>query len=287
MTRTVRSSASRAPVRSRVVTRSLRTAFRLLIKLRLVWFILASMLFLTGCIQYDVGINYASQTHGEIVQHIQVSDRFTSFSGTVADDWLKSIEKRTRQLGGKTRRPSSKELVVTIPFNNGADLEAKFNEFFQSDADSSQKSTAPSDIDLPKITSKLQVQESNFLLLQRNVLTYDLDLRSLGVLSSDGNLLVSPGSLITLEFKLNTPWGARRLTSADRSQVDVRQQGHQLIWTLHAGQDNHLSAAFWVPSPLGIGTVVIVLFVIAGASLKSFLDPPLGSATSQPAPTES
>jgi hypothetical protein len=40
------------------------------------------------------------------------------------------------------------------------------------------------------------------------------------------------------------------------------------MWTLKPGQLNHLEAVFWLPSPLGIGTLVIVLLVLGGFYLK-------------------
>jgi len=60
------------------------------------------------------------------VQHIKLGERLTSFSGDSAQEWLNSIERRAQQLQGKTKR-SNQEVTVTIPFNNGAELEAKFN----------------------------------------------------------------------------------------------------------------------------------------------------------------
>ena len=34
----------------------------------------------TGCVQYEVGVNFESQTRGEIVQHIKLGERLTSFT---------------------------------------------------------------------------------------------------------------------------------------------------------------------------------------------------------------
>jgi hypothetical protein len=81
-------------------------------------------------VEYDVGVTFNSPHRGEIVQHIKLGERLTSFSGDSAQEWLTSIERRVRQLQGKTKRVSNEEITVTIPFNNGAELEAKFNEFF-------------------------------------------------------------------------------------------------------------------------------------------------------------
>jgi Protein of unknown function (DUF3153) len=244
----------------------------MLSRLRAIAFLLLASLCLSGCVQYDVGIRFDNQTHGAIVQHIRLGEQFTNFSGSVAQDWLKSIKQRTRKLGGRTRQINSQELAVTIPFSNGADLTDKFNQFFQPTplADERSKTTAP---EIPELQSDLKLTQSNFLLLERDRLVFDLDLRSLGVLSANGNLLVSPGSLLDLEFSLETPWGASSVGSADGSTLIAQQQGKQLVWTLKPGAVNHLEAVFWVPSPLGIGTVAIALLVAGGVYLRSQLFP--------------
>ncbi|NJN58365.1 MAG: DUF3153 domain-containing protein [Leptolyngbyaceae cyanobacterium SL_5_9] len=251
----------------------LRTLLRALVRLRVLWIILIAALFLSGCVKYDVGIRYDGQNGGEIVQHVQLSDRLTHFSDA-AQDWLRSVEQRTKQLGGRVKRLSNQELLVRIPFNNGANLEAKFNQFFQAETEPSVGDSNP-ELDLPKVTSHLTFTESNLLLLERNRLSFDVDLRSLGVLSANGNLLVSPGSLIDLEFNLNTPWGARSVNSSS----EAVRQGNQLTWTLKPGEVNHLEAVFWIPSPLGIGTVAIALFVMGGSFVKSLLETPAEGQT--------
>jgi len=47
---------------------------------------------------------------GEIVQHIKLGERLMSFSGDSAQEWLNSIERRTQQLQGKTKRSQTKLL---------------------------------------------------------------------------------------------------------------------------------------------------------------------------------
>lgn len=236
-------------------------------RFRVVWMMLLASLLLSGCVQYDVGINFESPNRGEIVQHIKLGDRLTSLSGATAQQWLDTVERRTRRLGGRIQRSSNQEVAVTIPFSSGADLNTKFNEFLNP---STKKGAAKrAEPVLPEIKSDFHLSQSNFLLLLRNRLSYTLDLRSLGVTSANGDLLVSPSSLLDLEFRLNTPWGARSVnTAADAISAVRGQQGHQLVWTLQPGQINHLEAVFWLPSPLGIGTVVIVLLVLGGWYLK-------------------
>jgi hypothetical protein len=246
-----------------------RWLVRFVIPIKVIWVIILALC-LSGCVQYEVGVNYANQHWGEIVQHIRLGRQLTSFGGSAAQDWLQRLERRTKQLGGRARRLSNEELIVTIPFYSGVDLESKFNQFFQAQAQIDSYAQTAAQLDLPSIESHLKLKESNFLLVLRNHLIYDLDLRSLGIASSEGKLLISPGSALNLEFSLTTPWGARRINT-NGFAPGFEEQGKLLVWMLNAGEVNHLEAVFWVPSPLGIGTVAIILFVVVGAYLKSFL----------------
>ncbi len=242
---------------------------RLGVRLRILWVILLTSLLLSGCVKYDVGVNFEGQHHGAIVQHIKLEERLTNFSNTQVTEWLTSIERRAQQLNGKTKRLSNQEIAVTIPFNNGTELESKFNEFFNPRAKKKSSSQAVETVDLPKFDSKFSLEQGNFIFWQRNRLSFDLDLRSLGVLSANGNVVVSPGTLLDLQFSLVTPWGARSVEKAANAiRPEVYDDGHQLVWTLQPGQINHLEAVFWLPSPLGIGTLVIVLLVLGGFYFK-------------------
>jgi Protein of unknown function (DUF3153) len=244
-------------------------------------FVLCLLTLVTGCVQYDVGVNFESQTRGEIVQHIKLGDKLTSFSSETIGEWLKSIERRVRSLDGKTKRLSDQEILVKIPFNNGAELESKFNQFYNPIAQTAKKTktreASPLETDLPKFESHLKVKQNNLFFVLRNRLTLELDLRSLSLLSSNGSLLVSPGELLELGFNLNTPWGAKSIeTVAGAIVPESFQAGKQLLWKLKPGEINYLEAVFWIPSPVGIGAVMIALFVAAGFSLKYQLLPALG-----------
>lgn len=233
----------------------------------LLWLMLLASLLLSGCVQYDVGVNFDNPHRGEIVQHIKLGEQLTSFSGDSAQEWLNSIERRARQLQGKTKR-SNQEITVTIPFNNGAELEAKFNEFFNPTGKKNSDVTSTA-TELPNIDSHMSLIQNNLLLLLRNRLSYDLDLRSLALISTNGNLVVSPSEILELEFRLNTPWGARSVeTDSNPIRPESYQQGRQLVWTLKPGVLNHLEAVFWLPSPIGVGSVIIALFVAAGIYLR-------------------
>ena len=232
----------------------------------------------TGCVQYDVGVNFESQTRGEIVQHIKLGERLTSFSSETVAEWLKSVERRVRLLDGKTKRLSQTEVLVRIPFNNGAELQDKFNQFYNPIAQTAKSRVAsPLETDLPKFESHLNVKQNNLLLVLRNRLSLELDLRSLSLLSSNGSLLLSPGGLLELDFSLNTPWGAKSIETVAGALVpESHQQGKQLVWKLKPGEINYLEAIFWIPSPVGIGALIIALFVAAGIALKYQILPAVG-----------
>ena len=90
--------------------------------------LLCCLLFLlTGCVHYDVGINFDNQHHGVIVQHIKLGEQLTTLSEKDAQKWLNSIAKRTQKLQGKVKSVSPQEIIVTVPFNNGQELVTKFN----------------------------------------------------------------------------------------------------------------------------------------------------------------
>jgi Protein of unknown function (DUF3153) len=228
-----------------------------------IWIMLLASLLLSGCVRYDVGIRFDSPNRGEFTQHIQLEERLQRFSGSTAQQWLTLIEQRSQQLGGRIERLPDNDLLVTIPFTSSGDLQTKFNQFF-SPLDQNRATNA---ITLPPIASNFTLATSNLLLVERNHLRYDLDLRSLGVRSSSGSLLLSPASLIDLEFRLQTPWGAKSIPTAS-NQPEALSSGKTLVWRLLPGELNHLEVVFWLPSPLGIGTLAIVLLVLVGRFLK-------------------
>ncbi|MDZ7951614.1 DUF3153 domain-containing protein [Nostoc sp. DedQUE09] len=234
----------------------------------ILWLVLLTSLLLTGCVKYDVGLNFDNSNSGELIQHIKLGERLTSFSGDSVYEWLKSIERRARQLEGKAQRVSQEEIIVTIPFSNGRELQEKFNEFFNSHANQPSESVeSQSDSELPKIESNVLLEQNNFLLLVRNRLIYDLDLRSLSLIASKGNVLANAGSILDLEFSLKTPWGAKNIRLTETA-IEPEKNGNQLVWKLQPGELNHIEAVFWLPSPLGIGGLLIILFVSAGLYLR-------------------
>ncbi|WP_100901660.1 DUF3153 domain-containing protein [Nostoc flagelliforme] len=234
----------------------------------ILWLVLLTSLLLTGCVNYDVGLNFDNSNSGELVQHIKLGERLTSFSGDSVYEWLNSIERRARKLEGKTQRVSQEEIIVTIPFSSGRELQEKFNEFFSSRANQLSESVqSQSDSELPKIESNVLLEQNNFLLLVRNRLIYDLDLRSLSLIASKGNVLANAGSILNLEFSLKTPWGAKNIQLTETA-IEPEKNGNRLVWKLQPGELNHIETVFWLPSPLGIGALLIILFVWGGLYLR-------------------
>jgi hypothetical protein len=245
-------------------------------RLRFVSLLLLASLLLSGCVQYEAGVNFENSNRGELVQHIKLAERLTSFSGDSVYDWLNSIERRARKEEGNVRRLSKSEIIVTIPFSSGEELQTKFNEFFNPNINQKTQVKGTSDSELPKIESNLLLFQNNFLVLVRNRLIYDVDLRSLSLIANNGNVLANAGSILDLEFSLKTPWGVRNIQQTESAQGDSslsvgiapEKSQNKLVWKLVPGQLNHIEVTFWLPSPLGIGSLLIILFVASGLYLR-------------------
>lgn len=234
----------------------------------LLWaLLLAVFALLGGCVRYDVGINFWEQHHGEIVQHVQLSEQLTNLSQSEANKWLRSIEARAAALHGKVERTSPRELTVTIPFGSGDELVDRFNQFFNPTHAKAISATKLDNPELLQLKAELTVEQSNWLLLERDRLRLTVDLRALGVISERGNIIVSPGSLVDLQFALNTPWGANAIATDEPAVTPISKDG-QSIWQLVPGQINTIEATFWVPSYLGLASIGIILLVLAGYYLK-------------------
>ncbi|MEA5618391.1 DUF3153 domain-containing protein [Cronbergia sp. UHCC 0137] len=223
---------------------------------------------LSGCVKYDLGVNFNSANNGELVQHIKLSDQLTSFSGDYIDEWLKSLQNRAKKLEGSAQRVSPEEIIIKIPFSSGKELQNKFSGFFNSHIDNQ----VLSDDELPLIISKLIVKDHNFLLLSRNRLIYDLDLRSMSMLTSKTNTLEGANSIINLDFSLQTPWGAK-VIQQDQDYIQPEKYGNQLVWQLKPGESTHIEVVFWLPNFLGIGALLIIFFVWGGLYLRYTLMP--------------
>ncbi len=222
---------------------------------------------LTGCVRYDVGINFATPYSGEITQHIEVGQELATLAPSDTKKWLKSLEKRSQKLNGRVKKVNSQELLLTIPFGNGRELARKFNQLFQTDI--VPNASIPKDqADLMKLNSQVSLHQSNLIFVERNSIDLAIDLRALGVLSNQEQINIEPDSLADLEFQLNTPWIAKSISKAENLQPITSTLKQGLVWQLHPGEVNHIQAVFWLPSPIGIGTGIIILLMLVGFFVK-------------------
>jgi Protein of unknown function (DUF3153) len=246
-------------------SRSLRLGtVHALTKFRLLWLILIAFFLLSGCVRSDIGIRFRDANHGRIVQHIRIAEGKTGLESTIASIWLDKVAQQTETLGGTARRIASQEATLTLPFFSAKDLEAKFNQLLQTEWQASSAQTSGAQT-MP-IVSHLKMRSGNWILWQRMVLDYELNLRSLSPLVQE-DLSIDPSKLLQLEFHLNTPGNAKSL-DAENPPI-LHTEGKKLVWKLQPGEVTHLQAVFWVASPLGIGAAVIGLLVLVGAIVRT------------------
>lgn len=231
---------------------------------RLLPVILTILCFFTGCVNYDIGINFQTQHHGTIVQQIELKQQLIDLSPEVARDWLTTIEMRAKELGGKTQIISPRVVAISIPFNNGADLVTKFNRFFNPNSQSISQLAAVTEPAIEQLYAEASIEQSNLLFLERNRLSLAIDLRAFNLISAtDDRLALDPNNLVNLKFSLSAPWGTKNIgTNGIRS-------GNRLVWQLQPAQINRIEAVFWVPSILGIGTIAIVLLMLVGSAIAT------------------
>lgn len=227
------------------------------------FFLILTSLTLSGCVQYDLGINFNHTNNGELVQNIKIPETVISFSGDYVDQWLNSLERRVKKLSGSVKRSSPEGIIVKIPFTNGKELQEKFSFFFKDGA--SQKSGTIERNELSNIVSNLILEDNNFLLISRNHLIYDLDLNALAALKA--NNVKATDSIIDLDFNLQTPWGVNNIQQSENI-LPAQKKGKQLVWKLKPGELNHIEVVFWTPNFLGIGTLIIILLMWGGYYLK-------------------
>jgi hypothetical protein len=215
---------------------------------------------LSGCVKYETGINFSSLNYGEIVQHIQIGEQLNSFSQQAVKTWIASIEARTKAAQGRIEYLKAGEVNVLIPFNNSRELVDKIDGYFNSNPRSSQDDSS--------FKAHMQIQQNNFFLVVRNHLTYDIDLRSQIVKSTDPKVSIASGDLVDINFSIQSPWGVNSPDLPDSLKGSSGTNDSQKIWKIQLGKLNHLEAFFWLPNPLGLGSIVIVFISLLGYYLK-------------------
>ncbi|MEO1589885.1 MAG: DUF3153 domain-containing protein [Cyanobacteria bacterium J06632_22] len=215
--------------------------------------LLALVLCLTGCVDYDLGIQFDSQTHGTLTQTLHLSEQVTQLNPDKARQWLRQFDQRARLQGGKVKTVDARTVQVTVPFNNGTDLSETYNALFDTEENPALSQLPGS----PQLTSHLELRQKNRVLALRNQLALDIDLTSLPGPSTNRQ----DWRVLNLAFHLVTPWGVV-------SQVGGVGRGREVVWPLQPGQITHIEADFWVPSPIGIGAGAIAILMALGYLIK-------------------
>lgn len=215
---------------------------------------------LSGCVKYDTGINFSSLNYGEIVEHIQLGEQLNSFSQQAVRAWIASIEQRTKLAQGHIDRLSDRELKVIIPFNNAQELVTKIDRYFNPNLTDSQS--------VSKFNTHIQINQNNFLVVVRNHLTYDIDLRSLAATPNDTQASVGSANFVDLNFSLQSNWGVSNINGTSNAVGVKNLNDNRVSWQLKPGQLNHIDAIFWLPNPLGIGAIIITLISAIGYYIK-------------------
>jgi len=218
--------------------------------------LLGCLLLLTGCLQYDLAVQFDSQTHGQLVQRIYWR------GGEVAayPEWsqgLQMLRDRAAAVGGDAHFLEHQTFEIAIPFNNGQELESKFNQFFDPE-DSPTPLTLPSG---EPVSAHLSLRQGNWLGVIFNHLNLRFDLTAVPDLTATGLPLLQGKQLLSGQVTVAAPW-VRSLTG----EVMPSRS-----WTLIPGAVNEIEADFWVPSPIGIGAAAIALLVLIGYALKYWL----------------
>lgn len=217
-----------------------------MVKLALrLFIILVLSLGLSGCVDYQLGIQFDSQTHGVLIQTLHLDERFVALNSEARQQWLQVFIEEAKTFSGQVKSLDDGTLQIRIDFNNGADLVQKFNQLFAEDGLITQVPGAP------PLLAHLELSQKNWGIALLNHLHADIDLSALGANSAIGN----GGALdrwrtLDLSFQIDA-----LVAETDR-------------WSLVPGQLNSIDTMFWIPSPIGIGAVVIALLCAGGYGVR-------------------
>lgn len=204
---------------------------------------------LSGCVDYQLGIQFDSQTHGVLVQTLHLDEQFVTLNSDARQQWLQVFIAEAKTFSGKVTSLDDGTLQVRIEFNNGADLVQKFNQLFAKDGLMTQVPGAP------PLLAHLDLTQENWGLALLNHLHADIDLSALKATGAvgDGGAL-DRWRTLDLSFQLDTVASAAN------------------HWPLQPGQLNTINATFWIPSPIGIGALVIGVLCAGGYGVRYGLD---------------
>jgi hypothetical protein len=216
-----------------------------------------TLVLLAGCVEYDLDIRFDSQTHGQMVQHLHWVE---TVPPAQLRTWQTALAARVKTVGGQVKWTEGTTATVTVPFNNGAELEQRFNQLFEG---------GRAGLALPSgetVSATLALTQGNWLVAIRNHLVLTLDFTEIPT----GKTLAAPVlqgvELLTGQVQLTTPWGINPLPLDPNAALAPDNSANQ--WPLHGGQINQIEADFWIPSPIGIGAAAIALLMAIGYGLR-------------------
>lgn len=222
--------------------------------------LLITLVLLAGCVEYDLDIQFDSQTHGQMVQQLH-------WTGTVSPtefrSWQTALATRAKAVDGQVKWTDGTTATVTVPFNNGAELEQRFNQFFGGDS-------SGTGLVLPggeTVSATLALAQGNWIFAIRNHLVLALDFTEIPTGKTLGAPVLQGVELLTGKVQLTTPWGIEHL-ELDPNAALVPERNAINEWHLHGGQINQIEADFWIPSPIGIGAAAIALLMAMGYGLR-------------------
>ncbi len=231
-------------------------------------------LLLSGCLRYDLTLRFDHQSHGQISQTVDLSDRGAALAQPTLAPWLEELKVRSRPLGGQLSQ-SPQTVTLTVPFGNVADLGDRFRQLFAGAASPELESvsveeSSPTDsstyLKLPgwePVPFALNIDQTNWLLASRTHLTYRLDLRQF---PTSGENATDTAPWADLRFRLQVPWGLASLAPTDTPPLAQDPTG--ATWQMEPGQITYIDAAFWLPNAIALGTLGITALVLAGYGLR-------------------
>jgi hypothetical protein len=214
--------------------------------------LIALAMMISGCADYDLGLNFRHAQSSQLVQQVRIDRRFTDLASPGSQQWIQALVQQTHHWGGRVQHQDEEAVIISLPLGGARDLEEKFAQLM-----------APLQTNPLGVQTELRLQQSNWLLAVRDRLTLQADLRGLGIQDKAGQALVTPGRLLALTVHLTTPWGFQRVEGT------AAVQQHRLTWVLQPGVVNNLDVVFWLPNPLGWGALIIGMLMGGGWLIRS------------------
>ncbi len=215
---------------------------------------LCAIALLSGCLQYDLDLQFDSQTHGQWTQRVEWRGGLPT-SSTTLETWLADIRDRTQGLGGSVEMLGDRAFQIRLPFNNAAEFVAQFNHFFDPPPPA-LPFTLPNG---EPIRAVVTLHQQNWLVVLQNHLTLTVDLTAIPDLADSNFSLVRTTQLLEGHIHLTTPWG---LTPSQTDNANPND------WLLQVGTVNYVEVDFWLPSPIGIGGGAIALLMAVSYGIK-------------------